>query len=82
MAICGSIILEDVVITFNQTQDENLTIEFVVVDTHTGRQERRVAPQAAFLSALAIAVHNDGTPDYRVDYPAAESVMGDTRWIP
>ena len=43
------------------------------------------APQDKFLKALSIMVHNDGMPDYRADYPEAESIQPkdpDFRWIP
>ena len=51
----------------------------------TQRTHSKTCPQEAFLKALAIAVHNDGMPDYNKDYPDAESVQPnnpDFRWIP
>lgn len=42
---------------------------------HTSHMGKTHVPQEAFLKALAIAVHNDGMPDYRADYPDAEAVQ-------
>lgn len=88
--IAGTIVLEDHTITFSQVPapgscvigEHTSHIEFVVFDTVEQQLERRVVPQDKFFKALSIAVHNDGAPDYNKDYPDAESIMGDIRWIP
>ena len=71
--LSGILQLEDLTIQFHAYAD--LQIRYTVLDNQTHEEETNLAPQAAFLAALAIAVHNDGTPDYRVDYEAAESVQ-------
>jgi hypothetical protein len=51
----------------------------------TGEKAKMKVNQVPFLKALAISVHNDGMPDYNVDYPDAESVqpaIESLRWIP
>ena len=84
--IAGTIVLEDLVLNFSQAVSKDLVaeleIEFTITDTRTGNFEKKVVPQANFFKALSIAVHNDGEPDFNKDYPDAESVMGDIRWIP
>ena len=79
--IAGNIILEDTQINFTVDYITN-TVSFTVSDTLLGRSESKVVPQDKFFKALAIAVHNDGMPDYNLDYPDAESIMGEIRWIP
>ncbi len=85
MGIFGDITLEDIRILFEHTGDKN-TVNFRVYDRSpngTVRSENfRDIPAAKFFKALAIAVHNDGTPEYQKDYSDAESIMGDIRWIP
>lgn len=76
----GKIVLEDVVIVFKARED--LRVEYQVTDLVARIEENLVADQATFFKALAIAVHNDGMPDYRADYPDAEGIMGKIRWIP
>lgn len=76
----GKIVLEDVVIVFKARED--LRVEYQVTDLVDRIEENLVADQAAFFKALAIAVHNDGMPDYRADYADAEAIMGKIRWIP
>ena len=89
MAIEGFIVLEDMTITFHQdnSQDEH---EMRVRVSRTGgagpdKAESYLVKQADFLKALAIAMHNDGTPDWQVDYPAAEDAQPadpELRFIP
>ena len=79
--ICGNIIMEDTSISFQHNQETG-EVTFTVIDALIGKSETKTVPQDKFFKALAIAVHNDGMPDYNVDYPDAESVMGDIRWIP
>ena len=78
--IAGTIVLEDISISFI-LQADNMAF-WTVCDSFTGKMEGREAPQDKFLKALAIAMHNDGMPDYVKDYPDAESMMGEIRWIP
>lgn len=83
--IHGKITLADMTLQFACDNGEcEYTVSFEVKPGHTS-STTRVVPQAAFLKALAIAVHNDGMPDYQADYPDAESVQPsamDHRWIP
>lgn len=87
--IAGSLKLEDISIVFQTTDD--LQVMFDVyeylpgsngVETPAFKHESFTVPQAKFFKALAIAVHNDGMPDAEKDYPDAESIMGEIRWIP
>ena len=78
--IAGTIVLEDVSLSF--TINAGLMAYWTVCDSFTGKVESHSAPQDKFLKALAIAMHNDGMPDYVKDYPDAESIMGEIRWIP
>jgi hypothetical protein len=80
MAIYGTVVLEDSEITF--TCDENCVAHWTIRDTFLKTEESKHGPQKDFLAALAIAVHNDGEPDFNKDYPAAESIQGNIRWIP
>lgn len=84
--ISGKIILEDITIEFGQTEspeEGGLAQLFMLVTITKGYlREILLLPQAKFFKALAIAVHNDGMPEYEKDYPDAESVMGKIRWIP
>lgn len=79
--IKGKIVLEDHQIEFDTDHDKS-EVTFTVTDAFSKTSETKTVPQAKFFKALAIAVHNDGMPDYNVDYPDAESIMGDIRWIP
>ena len=81
--IQGTIQLEDVRIQFHVNYEDN-TVSYVVSEDlgNKLRTEKLIVPQAKFFKALAIAVHNDGMPDADVDYPDAESIMGEIRWIP
>ena len=84
----GSITLEDVGIAFEAT--ENLTVKVDVYEYQPNashgagayKHESMEVPQEKFFKALAIAVHNDGMPNWEADYPDAESIMGKIRWIP
>ena len=81
--ITGTIILEDTKIIF--TNDDSLEITYTVTDIPTKKEVTLKVPQDKFLKALAIAVHNDGMPNYELDYSDAESVQPpepDLRWIP
>ena len=78
--IKGSITLEDIAINFENDDKGNVTFE--VSEPFDGTLERFTVPQDKFFKALAIAVHNDGMPDYRTDYEDAESIQGIIRWIP
>lgn len=81
--IAGTIILEDTVIIFQN--NDSSEISYTISDKLSGKSIVGYAEQATFLKALAIAVHNDGMPDYQKDYDAAESIQPadrDLRWIP
>jgi hypothetical protein len=81
--ISGRIKMADIEIEFDSGNDDG-TIAYTVGALGYGRASM-VVPQAAFLKALAIAVHNDGMPDHEIDYPDAESVQPKDaryRWIP
>jgi len=81
--IAGTLILETTIINFVQIRDVHaLNMSVNISDTENGEIEDLIIPQDKFLKALAIAVHNDGMPDHKLDYPDAESVMGKIRWIP
>ena len=83
--IAGTIVLEDITLSFAQCEVEGM-VRYTVCDGMTGQTATVICPQPAFLAALSIAVHNDGAPDADRDYPAAESVMPEgapkLRWIP
>jgi hypothetical protein len=79
--ISGTIILEDTSITFVIDPQHN-TATYTVCDTFAGLTEHFTVPQAHFLAALSIAIHNDGQTDYDKDLILAESIMGEIRWIP
>jgi hypothetical protein len=78
--IYGTIVLVDIAIQFTCIANQLASVQ--IMNTFTGELESYTCPQADFLAALSIAVHNDGEPDYRKDYPAAESAMRTIRWIP
>ncbi len=80
MAISGKVTLEDITIDFEI--GENNMPKVIVIDTFEKKQETIFAEADKFMKALAIAVHFDGMPDFNKDYPDAESVMGEIRWIP
>lgn len=84
MAIYGKFIMEDTAITFRRN-DVDATVTYTVKDIPTQKTETLTVPAIAFHKALAIAIHNDGMPDYKVDYEDAESVQPVNkllRWIP
>lgn len=79
--ISGTITLGDKDISFfvNPTN----TVDYRIEDLPNNQVEHFTdIPMSKFFKALAIAVHADGTPDYQKDYPDAESIMGEIRWIP
>jgi hypothetical protein len=81
--IAGTVILEDVTIVFNINQTSVLANVTICERTTIGENTEHYTTNARdFMSALAIAVHYDGTPDADKDYPAAERAMGEIRWIP
>ena len=81
MGIRGLIVLEDVSIQFEII---GMDAKATIVETRDGdeRREELECSGEAFMSTLAIAMHWTGTPDYVKDYPAAEKLMKDIRWIP
>ena len=81
--IWGEINLEDIKIDFAVDHTNNTVMYKVWEWSEKGlKEETFTVPQAKFFKALAIAVHNDGMPDAEKDYPDAESIMGEIRWIP
>ena len=79
--IKGTIVLEDITIKFQLLGQTN-TVQAQIKDTFNNEINLIEVPQDKFFKALAIAVHNDGMPDYKKDYPDAESIMKTIRWIP
>jgi hypothetical protein len=75
----GTVTLEDHTISFTADGD---TVNMTVTDTFADKREIMSVPLQAFFKALAIAVHPSGEPDAKADYPDAESIMGEIRWIP
>lgn len=81
----GTISMEDTTIIFHDAPAQEgvpAQMNVTIIDTHEGKVEDKVVPQDKFFKALAIAVHPDGMPDTDKDYPDAESIMGEIRWIP
>lgn len=78
--IAGTVYLEETTITFFANRD--CTVTYTVEDGKTNMAETLNVPQDKFFKALAIAVHNDGMPEWEKDYPDAESIQGNIRWIP
>ena len=79
----GQIIMEDQTISF--ARNANGKMDFTITEYHPEKRmktESFTVPAYKFMKALSIAVHNDGTPDYNADYPDADSIMGEIRWIP
>jgi hypothetical protein len=75
--------MEDIEILYKDNSD--LTVTYTVTQWMPHGKEASetfTVPQEVFFKALSIAVHNSGMPDYREDYPDAESIMGTIRWIP
>ena len=84
--IKGHVVLEDISISFNtnEKEDDGL-VKVTIIDLPTGESDTARVPQSKFFKALAIAVHQDGIPDWADDYPDAESIMPENpllRWIP
>jgi hypothetical protein len=81
--ISGHVVMEDIEVLYKDNSD--LTVTYTVKQClPSGNElvETFTVPQEVFFKALSIAVHNSGMPDYREDYPDAESIMGTIRWIP
>ena len=72
--IKGTITLEDLTIDFRQL-DDSMDVCYCVHTEHFAEIEVKTVNGPAFFKALAIAVHNDGMPDYHTDYESAESVQ-------
>ena len=79
--IAGSILMEDTSISFVYNA-EDLTVRYTVKDSFRKEEETLTVSARNFFSALAIAVHNDGMPDWKTDYQDAEKAIGKIRWIP
>jgi len=80
--LTGTIILEDISISFRQDENKTGGIVYTVSDSLSCKSETKIVAQDKFFKALAIAVHNDGMPDYKKDYEDAESIQSLIRWIP
>ncbi len=80
MSIHGTITLEDTVIKFSCRSDIDKT-EVVVTDTYYKKTSITVEDTNNFMKALSIAIHPDGMPEYKKDYPDAES-LACKRFIP
>ena len=83
--IAGTVILEDVTITFDIGQKEKAGLANIMVCERARNEENTehcVADAYNFLCALSIAIHPEGAPNVVDDYPAAERAMGKIRWIP
>lgn len=76
----GTLIMEDVVITF--TIDTDNVAHATIYDTHSNIHDVIDVPGQDFMAALSIAVHWEGNPNAELDYPKAESVQRNIRWIP
>lgn len=82
--ITGSIKIADMFILFSCDSGNNKASYTISKEGCTFAESRSV-PSDGFLKALAIAIHNDGMPDYNKDYPDAESVQPNNpelRFIP
>ncbi len=65
--------------------DTGKNIAVYTVENDEGDSCTKRCDPSAFLKALSIMIHNDGMPDYKADYPDAESVQPDNpdlRFIP
>ena len=80
MAIFGNITLEDTRIEFEVLDDT--TAQYQICDLLTDACEHLKCDGKSFMSALAIAVHWDGMPNYNTDYAMAEAIQRKIRWIP
>jgi hypothetical protein len=72
--IKGHLILEDIRIKFQQNKDQSVTFEVSDMTDPSIKKRKRVSGPD-FFGALSIAIHYDGMPDYRKDYPAAEMIQ-------
>ena len=80
--IKGTVVLEDIKIEFEVGKGN---VIYTVTDLFDRCQKTVITPQDRFFKALAIAVHNDGMPEWEKDYPDAELAMPNERmlrWIP
>lgn len=68
----GVIQLADMLLEFQVGEGVAFYTVTLTDDNGIQRTTSQTCPQDAFLKALAIAVHNDGTPNYETDYPDAE----------
>jgi len=83
--ITGTIVLEDISISFTavgSAKGENREVLYTISDALSDKCETKTVEQEKFFKTLAIAVHNDGMPDYKKDYEDAESIQSLIRWIP
>lgn len=82
--IAGTVVMEDVTIHFVVDGDDMVQVTVGQTNMHGDVvTDAYSTPMAGFMKALAIAVHPDGTPDFRADYAAAEEAQGPSiRWIP
>ena len=78
--LAGTVILEDTTIVFQA--DDKQMVQATITATFKHVSECILVPQDKFFSALSIAVHTEGMPDYQQDYPSAEAIMKKIRWIP
>ena len=79
--IAGTIEFDDININFEYNAQDG-TVTYTVTDRLNGMTETLTVRHPDFFCALSIAMHNDGMPDWRRDYPAAERAIGEIRWIP
>jgi hypothetical protein len=77
--ISGTLVLEDLSITFMCDQSAVHTATYIVSEGLAGETETRTVPVAPFLAALGIALHLDGEPNAERDYSGAESVQPENR---
>lgn len=80
--ISGVIRLADMVISFSCNSGENKASYYI---EREGIGVTKHCDSDKLLKALAIMIHNDGTPDYKVDYDDAESTQPsdpEMRFIP
>ena len=69
--IKGTIRLEDVTLDF-EVNPETMEATYTITDTFEAdepKSETKTVSQDKFFNALAIAVHNDGMPDYEKIIP-------------
>ena len=73
--ISGSLVLEDLTIQFEIINQDGCPSRAHVIVNGDGGSSDYYCDAPAFLAALAIAVHNDGAPNWEEDYPLAESAQ-------